>query len=458
MSEHLDDDARWLRLRDAEAVDEFLAPDDRCFLSEYEPRDPSLAAEKRLWLAMTELGRGDDETVERDADDALVAAVLPAFQPSQTTSAPIPLANWRSRAAIVAGMTLALAASVMLWVRVDRSTADNGPAVAAQVSDATEAVVEPLEPLMVASGRILVGERVFETGAVVDGELTTIEPACLRRGTTRVCLGADSRVAVQRERTVVDVLAGAAELIDETDDVTELAAKRGVVELRVAGVRVVATATTRYTVEVFDGGDQWQVRVPEGQSAVVLESSRGVITTVPPGFSFAPTIEPGSDAARGADAREPAEVEAGASSSTGDALEVASRRSRSAARSTVSSRDLAGDLARARSLRAAGEYRDAARVYEQITSAHRRSPLARAALVSLGQLYAGPLKNHRKALAAYDRYLAGGSGPLAEEARYGRIQSLHALGRTSAEMRAIEAFLEAHPASSYAASLRQRLQ
>jgi hypothetical protein len=58
-------------------------------------------------------------------------------------------------------------------------------------------------------------------------------------------------------------------------------------------------------------------------------------------------------------------------------------------------------------------------------------------------------------LASFDRYLAQG-GPLEEEASFGRIRALRALGRSSEELVAIEAFLRRFPASPLASALRDR--
>jgi hypothetical protein len=75
-------------------------------------------------------------------------------------------------------------------------------------------------------------------------------------------------------------------------------------------------------------------------------------------------------------------------------------------------------------------------------------------MVTLGQLHldAGHAK---KALKWFDRYLVGG-GPLVEDAQFGRIRALSAMGRRSEADRAIAAFLAKWPSGSYAAKLRAR--
>jgi hypothetical protein len=105
-------------------------------------------------------------------------------------------------------------------------------------------------------------------------------------------------------------------------------------------------------------------------------------------------------------------------------------------------------LAHARALAQEKKLAAAASAYEALVQAHPGSAEARAAAVSLGrvQLSRGRAK---AALSAFDRYLAGGTGTLAEEAHWGRIQALHALGRESQRDAATKAFASAFPGSMY---------
>jgi hypothetical protein len=113
-------------------------------------------------------------------------------------------------------------------------------------------------------------------------------------------------------------------------------------------------------------------------------------------------------------------------------------------------------LSRARSLRAKGQLRDAVKVYRELCSTYPASPEARASLVSLGELELGVLGNAHAALAAFDAYLKG-DGSLRQEALYGRIRALRALGETTPERAAIASFLETFPESVQASPLRARL-
>jgi TolA-binding protein len=95
---------------------------------------------------------------------------------------------------------------------------------------------------------------------------------------------------------------------------------------------------------------------------------------------------------------------------------------------------------------------DAAALYRRLVKAYPRSPSAGPACVALGQVELARGRA-RAALEAFERYPGG---PLAEEAAYGRIEALRALGRTSDERAATERFLAKYPGSSYAAKLRRR--
>jgi ferric-dicitrate binding protein FerR (iron transport regulator) len=111
-------------------------------------------------------------------------------------------------------------------------------------------------------------------------------------------------------------------------------------------------------------------------------------------------------------------------------------------------------LARARSLRSSGRYREAGSAYQRLMATHPRSALARVALVSLGELQLSQLGSPAAALQSFDAYLAGG-GSLTQEARYGRIRALRQLGRSVEARRASEAFVRDYPGSAQAKSLRE---
>jgi outer membrane protein assembly factor BamD (BamD/ComL family) len=131
----------------------------------------------------------------------------------------------------------------------------------------------------------------------------------------------------------------------------------------------------------------------------------------------------------------------------------------SATRLPAPTRSPAERLAAARALRASGQARAAALQYRALQQAHPRSAEAVASLVSLGDIELTELKNPRAALQAFDAYLARGGGQaLAEEAHYGRIRALGALGRNSEQLAASERFLERYPNSPHSQALRRKLR
>jgi ferric-dicitrate binding protein FerR (iron transport regulator) len=118
-------------------------------------------------------------------------------------------------------------------------------------------------------------------------------------------------------------------------------------------------------------------------------------------------------------------------------------------------RDLLG---RARALRTQGAFREAAEAYRAAYASDPRGAEGRTALVALGGLLLSELNDPAGALAAFDGYLSERKGALAQEAEFGRIRALRALGRYDAEKAAIQSFLGAHPEGPDAQVLRRRLE
>ena len=128
-----------------------------------------------------------------------------------------------------------------------------------------------------------------------------------------------------------------------------------------------------------------------------------------------------------------------------------------AVRHPAEPRDAAQMLRRARAALDAGQHRRAAAAYRALLDAHPRSPEAQAARVSVAELYLHHLGKPASAERYFAAYLQRG-GPLALQARYGRILALRRSKRPQREAKAIEEFLAVHPKSGYAASLRTRLR
>jgi ferric-dicitrate binding protein FerR (iron transport regulator) len=118
-------------------------------------------------------------------------------------------------------------------------------------------------------------------------------------------------------------------------------------------------------------------------------------------------------------------------------------------------RDLLG---RARALRTQGAFREAADAYRAAYASDPHGAEGRTALVALGGLLLSELNDPAGALAAFDGYLSERKGGLAQEAEFGRIRALRALGRYESEKAAIQSFLVAHPEGPDAQVLRRRLE
>jgi len=110
-------------------------------------------------------------------------------------------------------------------------------------------------------------------------------------------------------------------------------------------------------------------------------------------------------------------------------------------------------LATARDQVGRGKLTAAEATYRELLGRFPDASESRAALVSLGRVQS-ERGRHAAALTSFTRYLDGGAGPLGEEAHWGRIEALHALGRADERDRAIEALAAAHPRSVYLAKAR----
>jgi hypothetical protein len=124
-------------------------------------------------------------------------------------------------------------------------------------------------------------------------------------------------------------------------------------------------------------------------------------------------------------------------------------------RARAPARDLLG---RARTLRSQGAFREAADAYRAAYASDPHGAEGRTALVALGGLLLSELNDPAGALNAFDGYLSEHKGGLAQEAEFGRIRALRALGRFESEKAAIQSFLVAHPEGPDAQVLRRRLE
>jgi hypothetical protein len=103
------------------------------------------------------------------------------------------------------------------------------------------------------------------------------------------------------------------------------------------------------------------------------------------------------------------------------------------------------------------QWSTAAYKYEQLVTRFAGTAEAHTVLVPLGQLQLDHLSRADLALRSLDRYLAGGGGNLAQEARHSRIRALRELGADDQEVEAIRGYLSDYPTSFQARSLEKRL-
>lgn len=113
----------------------------------------------------------------------------------------------------------------------------------------------------------------------------------------------------------------------------------------------------------------------------------------------------------------------------------------------------------AQARRMARDWAGAIRAYLALIRRFPRSGSANVARVSIGNLQLDHLGHPAAALRSFDRYLRyHRGGPLAQEAAYGRIRALRALGRRCAELRAIQAFQGQYRGSLHRRRLQARIQ
>jgi tetratricopeptide (TPR) repeat protein len=112
-------------------------------------------------------------------------------------------------------------------------------------------------------------------------------------------------------------------------------------------------------------------------------------------------------------------------------------------------------LSRAQDARSVRHYAGAVKLYRELARTYPKSAEAHLSRISLAQLELAQ-GNPQQALAGFEAYERLG-GPLLQEAEYGKIQALGALGRTDEERAEIRRFLARHPKSLQAAALKRRL-
>jgi hypothetical protein len=116
-------------------------------------------------------------------------------------------------------------------------------------------------------------------------------------------------------------------------------------------------------------------------------------------------------------------------------------------------------LAFANERRKRHEWREADLFYGAVVSRFSGTDAAVVADIASAALHLQHLGDPAGALDTYRRTLAARpTGPLAEEARWGMVESHRALGDTRAEVLALRDFLEHHAGSAFAPAARRRLE
>ena len=215
---------------------------------------------------------------------------------------------------------------------------------------------------------------------------------------------------------------------------------------------------TAFSVEVPAGRGASVTRVMHG--TVLVRGAAGHETRVSAHHMIAMDGEqqalPQEDEARELSLFAPPEQARGQTSgqNAGSLLSRADAPARGRAPLSDRSRGAVGLLLAAREARARGDARAAATAYRALFAQHAGSQEAHAARLPYGEILLAD-GAHRASLVSFDTYLERG-GPLAEEASFGRVRALRALGAEAKERAALVDFLEKYPRSPLCDSLRLR--
>ncbi len=469
---------RWTELADREAVGEPLSRDDAAFRREHPGRCTACAREEELWRGVEALGQPVTGG-EGDADEAEVLRILARAREGDRSPPGedevehvVPLFP-RRRARVAGGVValLAAAAAVALVVR-GRGAASQGERVAAE---------RAAEVDVVSGAASIDGDPASRGQRVTEGALIHAEGRiCLRiEGGVRACVepGSEARVAdLSLVHRVLELRKGrvTASLAHQPDGMRfSVATPQGsatavgtAFSVDVPGAKGAVVVRVQEGVVLVASTSGPEVRVGPGQETVMgsgrVVASSPLASDVPatdvPASPEEPRSAPVLAAPAQASPASSAPVKPAAPPSAGPSASTSARAAPGAQAQSPeppAARPSAADvLKEAQGLRKEGRSREAVLAYERLETDFPSSPEARVSLVSLGDLLLSS-GDPSGALRAFDSYLATG-GAIAEEAMFGRVQSLRALGRRDDERRAIEALLAAYPASLHGDALRAR--
>lgn len=415
----------WVALADRQALGEPLAEDDLTFLRDHALSCAVCSQEQAMWRELQVPSARQDEPTEDEVDRVLLGVA----QASR--------AQRRTRQQVWAGVAggLAVAAAMALWF------------------------VDSRAPALEANER---GAEAPELGASTSGA---------------VVAGAQSAAAAAEqvaptERGCAEVLAGIVLCTESQTVITrrDLSSNERVVELERGHLVVLLEPQpegTSFSVATRDGkvtavGTVFSVE-SSGDGATVTSVLEGKVRVSHSGEATAQMVAAGQRLKFG-DAAPVALTESDAAPHLAllpqerrDELERALFESEAARAPRPRGAEQSEEtLERARALRSSGEFKRAAELYRKIHEANPGTALGGTALLSLGELRLSSLGDAKGALAAFDTYLARG-GALSQEALFGKIRALRALGRSAEERRSIERFLSQYPDTRQGQVLRARL-
>ena len=452
---------RWEELSDREALGEVLSTEERQELCRHAEQNEVCRAEVDLWRRMSDLCEAGDEL----GDHRIAQAALRGLERRESGRSVRPQGGDRRRdrrrwvfAVSGAAASLAAAAAAVLWLRTEAPTAGDAADAARLVSVRGEARVDGSKAAVgqaTVAGSVLEvvrGVACVETGARIitcaseGSRLRLTEVA----GPVRRLDLLEGRVAVALEpqpagarfsivaRDVWSTAVGTAYSVSTTDSAVETTVYEGKVRVGPSGSERIVPAhriglvkgreVMLQPVERPEHTAEWRALEEHVGRRLVPESAPAEPAS--PSMVLPPTEAP--TAARPTAPASPVE----------------------AAPAPASPADMLGE---ARRLMQQHRWPEAAEAYRELRRAFPQSAEAHTVLVPLGQLELERLREPARALGEFGAYLKGG-GPLAVEARLGRIRALRALGNAEREESAIAEFLELHPQHLEAAALSERLR
>jgi hypothetical protein len=449
----------WEGIVDREALGEAPSREERLQRDSVARRDIACSAESDVYRVLG--GALAGATAKAPADDRLIQTALRATADETPAAARQAPRKWQTPAAIAAAAALLLGVGAFMTMR-EPATGSSAKAVNTQAT--------PLRPqapsVTVAAERTVriaqVEGSVLVNGATPRASDTVMLGSRVKTGTGRACLAF--------ERDVVACVGPGSEVrVTALGKQQELELSKGhlvaVLKGQPAGSHfaistgsgVVTAVGTVFALEVASNGST-TLRVAEGS---VAARTQGAERLVRPGEELLlgsndPALANSADVDRDRALVEPVAAFAPALGQRAALAYAADQRAVSASPVEPErvERSPAALLELASKARSRGGYAEAARHYERLLSAHADSPEGRAALIGLAEVRLSRLGEPARALGLFERYLASG-GSLAQEAHYGKIQALRALGRTAETEREALSFLELYPKSAYAGSLRK---